>query len=45
MIVPLLAFDPETKHRLGNGGGYYDRTIKEYRDKKINCIFVGLGHE
>lgn len=26
LIVPLLAFDPHC-HRLGYGGGYYDRTI------------------
>ncbi|WP_374764068.1 5-formyltetrahydrofolate cyclo-ligase [Yunchengibacter salinarum] len=26
LVVPLLAFD-ETCHRLGYGGGYYDRTL------------------
>ena len=26
ILVPLLAFD-STGHRLGYGGGYYDRTI------------------
>ena len=41
-FVPLLAFDPITKHRLGYGGGYYDRYIKKYRR---NCIFIGVGHE
>jgi 5-formyltetrahydrofolate cyclo-ligase len=26
LLVPLLAFD-RTRHRLGYGGGYYDRTL------------------
>ena len=42
LIVPLLAFD---KHgfRLGWGGGYYDRTIAELRDKKDQVITIGVG--
>ena len=31
VIVPLLAFDPNTMHRLGYGGGYYDRTLEDLR--------------
>jgi 5-formyltetrahydrofolate cyclo-ligase len=30
LLVPLLAFDM-AGYRLGYGGGYYDRTIAEYR--------------
>ena len=30
MLVPLLAFDA-TGHRLGYGGGYYDRTLQALR--------------
>ncbi|MEK9195764.1 MAG: 5-formyltetrahydrofolate cyclo-ligase, partial [Patescibacteria group bacterium] len=27
IIVPMLAYDPVTKHRLGFGGGFYDRLL------------------
>ncbi|MBF0325014.1 5-formyltetrahydrofolate cyclo-ligase [Magnetospirillum moscoviense] len=30
LLVPLLAFD-ESLHRLGYGGGYYDRTLQSLR--------------
>jgi len=39
LLVPLLAFD-RTGHRLGYGGGYYDRTIAELRERKP---IVALG--
>ncbi len=32
LLVPLLAFDPRG-HRLGYGGGFYDRTIAALRDR------------
>jgi 5-formyltetrahydrofolate cyclo-ligase len=32
LLVPLLAFD-RTGRRLGYGGGYYDRTLKDLRAK------------
>lgn len=32
MLVPLLAFD-EKNNRLGRGGGFYDRYIKENRER------------
>ena len=42
-LVPLLAFDRKG-YRLGQGGGYYDATIKAYRDKKeIQAIGIGYG--
>ena len=34
IIVPLVAFD-SSFYRLGRGGGFYDRYIKENRDKLI----------
>ena len=45
MLVPFLAFDPESMHRLGYGGGYYDRTLQKLRSEegsKVVAIGVGL---
>lgn len=33
LIVPLLAFD-QNGHRLGYGGGFYDRTLAELRSRR-----------
>ncbi|WP_435641690.1 5-formyltetrahydrofolate cyclo-ligase [Micavibrio aeruginosavorus] len=41
-IVPLLAFD-QRGNRLGYGGGYYDETLRHYRDMK-DVIAVGYGY-
>jgi len=38
LLVPLLAFDGHG-HRLGHGGGFYDRTLSAYRIRAI-----GLGY-
>ena len=47
MLVPLLAFD-EKGNRLGYGGGFYDRTIKNLRSRsgkrEQNFIAVGIGY-
>lgn len=42
LLIPLLAFD-KFGHRLGYGGGYYDRTIAELREKK-DIITIGVGY-
>jgi 5,10-methenyltetrahydrofolate synthetase len=40
VIVPMLGFDGETLHRLGNGGGYYDRMLSRQLDAfKIGVCF------
>lgn len=42
LLVPLLAFD-RRGHRLGYGGGYYDRTLADLRVK--GPVFaVGVGY-
>jgi 5-formyltetrahydrofolate cyclo-ligase len=41
-LVPMLAFD-RRGNRLGYGGGYYDFTLAEYRNKK-NVLAVGLAY-
>jgi len=41
VLVPMLAFDVEG-HRLGYGGGYYDRSIEKLR-KSHPVLVVGLA--
>lgn len=43
VLVPLVAFD-EKGHRLGMGGGYYDRTFGGMAPFDRPCL-VGLGYE
>ena len=43
MLVPLLAFDRQC-HRLGYGGGYYDRTITQIRTHKPLMV-LGFGFD
>lgn len=39
ILAPLVAYDDCNK-RLGMGGGYYDRTLKE-----LQCEFWGVAHK
>lgn len=43
VLVPLLAFDA-TGGRLGQGGGFYDRTMAALRAAGPPCLFVGLAY-
>ena len=42
LLVPLLAFD-RRGHRLGYGGGYYDRTLADLRAKGP-VLAIGVGY-
>jgi 5-formyltetrahydrofolate cyclo-ligase len=49
ILVPLLAFDA-SGHRLGYGGGYYDRALERTRGRAIGVSYAGqevedLPHE
>ena len=43
ICVPLLAFDIRC-HRLGYGGGYYDRTLADLRNQGHKVSAVGLAY-
>ena len=40
MIAPLVGFDP-ARYRLGNGGGYFDRTLAARADRPF---VIGVGY-
>ncbi|HEY5441911.1 MAG TPA: 5-formyltetrahydrofolate cyclo-ligase, partial [Candidatus Saccharimonadales bacterium] len=40
ILVPMLGFDPATLHRIGYGGGYYDKFLAgQPQAKKIGVCF------
>lgn len=44
IIVPMLAYDPATNHRLGFGGGFYDRMLpKQPTARKLGVCFTELA--
>lgn len=44
ICTPLVAFDT-TGHRLGMGGGYYDRTLEPWFTSKSGPKPIGLAHD
>lgn len=44
IITPLAAFDGEG-YRLGFGGGFYDKTIKNIRQNNDGLIVIGLAFD
>lgn len=44
ICTPLVAFD-STGHRLGMGGGYYDRTLQPWFDSQRGPKPIGLAHD
>ena len=43
LLVPLLAYDPRG-HRLGYGGGFYDRTIAALRARGDGVLAFGFAY-
>jgi 5-formyltetrahydrofolate cyclo-ligase len=42
ILVPLLAFDDE-RFRLGQGGGFYDRTLEQLKSSKGGVMSIGIA--
>jgi 5-formyltetrahydrofolate cyclo-ligase len=42
LVVPLLAFDRKG-YRMGYGGGFYDRTLAELRQRGP-CLVIGIAY-
>ena len=42
MLVPMLAYDKKN-HRLGYGGGFYDRYLNKYLKRNNNILTIGIA--
>lgn len=43
LLVPVAAFD-NSGHRIGYGGGYYDRTLALYRSQRV-ITAIGIAYD
>ena len=44
VIAPVVGFDT-ANYRLGNGGGYFDRTLAELIANKLRPYVIGVGYQ
>ncbi|WP_442957464.1 5-formyltetrahydrofolate cyclo-ligase [Photobacterium sp. S4TG1] len=44
ICTPLVAFD-NSGQRLGMGGGYYDRTLSQWHQRRQGPFPIGIGHD
>lgn len=44
IALPLVAFDALC-HRVGMGGGWYDRSLAGLRESPVRPLLVGIGYE
>jgi 5-formyltetrahydrofolate cyclo-ligase len=44
IIMPCVGFDPEG-FRLGYGGGYYDRTLQDWRRLRSDGLAIGVAFD
>ena len=44
MFIPFVGID-KNGHRLGYGGGFFDKTLEKLKSQKCRPLFVGLGYD
>ena len=42
ILTPLLAFD-DARYRLGQGGGFYDRTLEKLKNQEGGVLSIGVA--
>ncbi len=44
ILIPLIAFNSDL-YRIGYGGGYYDKTLQNFTEKKTGPKLWGIGYD